>query len=64
MHLLNLPWRQFLSELQASNSEQEVWDLLKTEQRGKRRLAVMTRLYQRASKLRRAREHEGMLSYD
>ena len=61
MSLLTLPWRQFVEELQASEDEQLVWDALEAERRAGKRAAVMLRIYQRASKLRRQREHSELL---
>lgn len=64
MSLLTLPWAQFLRELQECEDEALLWQLLNTERGATQRPAVMVRLYQRASKLRRHREHKELLGME
>ena len=51
----NLSWRALNNQL-SMMSEEEVWEMLKSEKRTERRSSVLQRLHQRYNVLRVARE--------
>ena len=51
----NLSWRALNNQL-SMMSEEEVWEMLKSEKRNERRFSVLQRLHQRYNALRVARE--------
>jgi predicted CopG family antitoxin len=51
----NLSWRALNNQL-SMMSEEEVWEMLKSEKRNERRSSVLQRLHQRYNALRVARE--------
>ncbi len=57
----NLSWRALNNQL-SMMSEEEVWEMLKSEKRNERRFSVLQRLHQRYNTLRVARERIEILS--
>ncbi len=57
----NLSWRALNNQL-SMMSEEEVWEMLKSEKRNERRFSVLQRLHQRYNALRVARERIEILS--
>jgi predicted CopG family antitoxin len=57
----NLSWRALNNQL-SMMSEEEVWEMLKSEKRNERRSSVLQRLHQRYNALRVARERIEILS--
>ena len=51
----NLSWRELNNQL-SMMSEEEVWEMLKSEKRNERRSSVLQRLHQRYNVLRVAKE--------